>query len=155
MLVLTIIEEPKCENEEYGVKFPLVPGCFSSGCTLEEAKKNAVEALTLHFEGMIEGGEFLSEIPVYNDSMYYVHDGFVMWIEYNGPIPKREPIHINIDDGEASEAVKLHAVKIREVFGVPSSLLGCERPDYTTVRFTVKTNSTQEKNIDEEAIRNH
>jgi predicted RNase H-like HicB family nuclease len=45
----------------YGVFFPDLPGCTSGGDTIEEAARNAEEALGLHLRGMIEDGE---EIPV-------------------------------------------------------------------------------------------
>jgi predicted RNase H-like HicB family nuclease len=44
----------------YGVYFPDLPGCVSAGNTVEEAARNAEEALSLHLRGMIEDGE---EIP--------------------------------------------------------------------------------------------
>jgi predicted RNase H-like HicB family nuclease len=39
---------------EYGVSFPDFPGCVTAGADLDEARANAVEALALHVEGMIE-----------------------------------------------------------------------------------------------------
>jgi predicted RNase H-like HicB family nuclease len=50
----------KDKNSDYGVSFPDFPGCITAGSTLEEARHMAVEALTLHIEGMREDGE---EIP--------------------------------------------------------------------------------------------
>ncbi len=44
----------------YSVSFPDLPGCVSAGDTIEEAARNAEEALGLHLRGMIEDG---SEIP--------------------------------------------------------------------------------------------
>src|SRR5258708_27002133 len=46
----------KDKNSDYGVSFPDFPGCVTAGKTLEEARKLAVEALTLHMAGVIEGG---------------------------------------------------------------------------------------------------
>lgn len=51
----------KEERSDYGVSFPDFPGCVSAGSTLDEARANAAEALALHIEGMIEGGEALPE----------------------------------------------------------------------------------------------
>ena len=45
----------------YGVVFPDFPGCVTVGDTVEEAQGNAIEALCLHVEGMIEDGEALPE----------------------------------------------------------------------------------------------
>ena len=50
----------KDKNSDYGVSFPDFPGCITAGSTLEEARRMAVDALTLHIEGMREDGE---EIP--------------------------------------------------------------------------------------------
>lgn len=47
----------KEKDSSYGVSFPDFPGCISYGDTLEEARANAIEALTFHMEGMIEDGE--------------------------------------------------------------------------------------------------
>jgi len=38
------------DSDAYSVEFPDLPGCFSSGETLEEAKAMATEALTLYLE---------------------------------------------------------------------------------------------------------
>lgn len=47
----------KDRKSDYGVSFPDFPGCVTAGKTLEEAHRNAVDALTLHIEGMREDGE--------------------------------------------------------------------------------------------------
>ncbi|MDP2894896.1 MAG: type II toxin-antitoxin system HicB family antitoxin [Sulfurimonas sp.] len=44
-------------KESYSVFFPDILGCVSGGDTFEEAKVNAIEALSLHISGMIEDGE--------------------------------------------------------------------------------------------------
>ncbi len=38
------------DGRNYSVEFPDLPGCFSDGATLEEARKNAREALSLFLE---------------------------------------------------------------------------------------------------------
>jgi predicted RNase H-like HicB family nuclease len=40
----------------YSVFFPDLPGCTSAGETVEDAARNAEEALSLHLAGMIEDG---------------------------------------------------------------------------------------------------
>lgn len=54
------IEPPANENECYGVIVPDLAGCFSAGESLDEAVKNAKEAITLHLDGLAEDGV---EIP--------------------------------------------------------------------------------------------
>lgn len=51
----------KDDDSDYGVSFPDLPGCVTAGSSLDEARTNAVEALALHIEGMIEDGEALPE----------------------------------------------------------------------------------------------
>jgi len=73
----------KEKKSDYGVSFPDFPGCITAGKTLEEARRNAVEALTLHIEGMREEGEELpdassldnlSRDPVLKDAVAFLVD---------------------------------------------------------------------------------
>lgn len=41
----------KDTNNTYWAEFPDVPGCFSSGNTIDEVKRNAWQALFLYFSG--------------------------------------------------------------------------------------------------------
>lgn len=41
----------------YSAYLPDVPGCVTVGDTIEEVKKNMVEALTLHFNGLHTEGD--------------------------------------------------------------------------------------------------
>jgi predicted RNase H-like HicB family nuclease len=47
----------KCDDGSYSVYVPDLPGCVSSGDTLEEAKQMIQEAIALHIESMREHGE--------------------------------------------------------------------------------------------------
>ena len=51
--------ESGTEDTAFGVIVPDLPGCFSAGDTLEEAFANAVEAIDMHVEFMIEDGAAL------------------------------------------------------------------------------------------------
>ena len=42
----------KDAKSDYGVSFPDFPGCITAGSTLEEARRMAAEALSLHIAGM-------------------------------------------------------------------------------------------------------
>ena len=53
----------KDEGSVFGVSAPDVPGCFSYGDTVEDALKNAQEAVIFHVEGLLEDGEFDSLTP--------------------------------------------------------------------------------------------
>jgi predicted RNase H-like HicB family nuclease len=48
-------------DSDFGVDFPDFPGVVTAGCTLDEARQMAVEALDLHVDGMIEDGEAVPE----------------------------------------------------------------------------------------------
>lgn len=52
-----IIEEGK---NNYSAYVPDLPGCVSTGKTIEEVKENIQEAIKFHIEGLKEDGE---EIP--------------------------------------------------------------------------------------------
>lgn len=49
-------------EDNYGAFAPEVPGCVSTGKTIEETKASMVEALAFHFEGMLEDGDSLDRI---------------------------------------------------------------------------------------------
>ncbi len=56
-------------KSDYGVSFPDFPGCVTAGSTLEEARRMAAEALSLHIAGMREDGESIPE-PSTLDDLY-------------------------------------------------------------------------------------
>jgi len=51
----------KERKSDFGVSFPDFPGCVTAGNTLDEARRMAAEALSLHIEGMMEDGEAIPE----------------------------------------------------------------------------------------------
>jgi len=57
----------KDKKSDYGVSFPDFPGCITAGSTLEDARKMAVEALSLHIAGMQEDGEEIPEPSTLDD----------------------------------------------------------------------------------------
>jgi len=57
----------KEKKSDYGVSLPDFPGCITAGKTLEEARRNAVEALSLHIEGMVEDGDEIPEPSTLDD----------------------------------------------------------------------------------------
>jgi predicted RNase H-like HicB family nuclease len=54
----------KTPSSDFGVEFFDLPGCFSAGSTLEEAKAMAAEALRLHLDGLHDDG---ARIPAPSD----------------------------------------------------------------------------------------
>ena len=47
----------KDPDSDYGVTVPDLPGCFSSGETMDEALNEVVEAIECHLEGMLMDSE--------------------------------------------------------------------------------------------------
>ena len=55
------------EDDGISIEFPDLPGCLPCADTMEEALKNAQEALGLHLWGMEQGGEEIPEpTPIQN-----------------------------------------------------------------------------------------
>lgn len=48
---------PEEDNIGYYAVVPSLPGCFSQGKTIEEAKKNIKKAITLHIKSLKKAGE--------------------------------------------------------------------------------------------------
>ncbi len=46
-------------DSDYGVSFPDFPGVVTAGVDLDDARRMAEEALSLHVDGMLEDGEAL------------------------------------------------------------------------------------------------
>ena len=57
----------KDAKSDYGVSFPDLPGCITAGSSLEEARRMAAEALSLHIAGMREDGETLPKSSTIDD----------------------------------------------------------------------------------------
>ncbi len=49
-----IIIEKEPEDEGYYAYSPTVPGCFSNGKTIEDAKRNIRQAIEQHLASMLE-----------------------------------------------------------------------------------------------------
>jgi predicted RNase H-like HicB family nuclease len=47
----------KDTDSDYGVIVPDLPGCYSAGKTIEDAIKNAHEAIECHLEGLLVDGD--------------------------------------------------------------------------------------------------
>jgi predicted RNase H-like HicB family nuclease len=48
-----IVIEKESEDEGYYAYSPILPGCFSNGRTIEEAKQNIRAAMQLHVESLL------------------------------------------------------------------------------------------------------
>ena len=52
-----IVIEKEPEDEGYSAFTPNVPGCFSNGKTIEEAKRNIRQAIEQHLASMLAHGQ--------------------------------------------------------------------------------------------------
>jgi predicted RNase H-like HicB family nuclease len=64
--IALIHKEPTSDD---GVSFPDFPGCITAGTTLDEARREAAEALAMHIDGIIEDSEAIPEPSLLEDVM--------------------------------------------------------------------------------------
>jgi predicted RNase H-like HicB family nuclease len=68
----------KDEDSAYGVIVPDLPGCFSAGDSIEEAMRNAHEAIECHIEGLLSD---------------------------NDPLPLKKPVEEHLENPELKDGV--------------------------------------------------
>lgn len=51
-----IVIEKEAEDEGYSAYSPSLPGCFSNGRTMEDAKQNIREAIEQHLQSLLAHG---------------------------------------------------------------------------------------------------
>ena len=52
-----IVIEKEAEDEGYSAYSPSLPGCFSNGATIEDARRNMREAIQRHVASLLAHGE--------------------------------------------------------------------------------------------------
>jgi predicted RNase H-like HicB family nuclease len=65
-----IVVEKEAEDEGYSAYSPTLPGCFSNGRTIEDAKRNIREAIQVHVESLLANGD---EVP-HNERLVHVEE---------------------------------------------------------------------------------
>jgi len=65
-----IVIEREEEDEGYLAYSPTLPGCFSNGKTLEEARRNIREAIQQHIESLLAHGQPVPQ----NDKLVHVEE---------------------------------------------------------------------------------
>jgi len=65
-----IVIEKESENGGYAAYSPTLPGCFSNGKTIEEAKQNIRETIRLHLESLLAHGQPIPQ----NDKPVHVEE---------------------------------------------------------------------------------
>jgi len=56
-----IVVEKEAEDEGYSAYSPTLPGCFSNGKTIEEAKRNMREAVRQYVESLLAHGQSIPQ----------------------------------------------------------------------------------------------
>lgn len=87
--------EPGNETEAFGVIVPDLPGCYSTGDTLEEAHANAKESAELWLEAVLEDGGAVPQ-PSASEVLRQEHPEWADWIW--------SAVEVNIPDAAAREA---------------------------------------------------
>ena len=65
-----IVIEKEPEDEGYLAFSPTLPGCFSNGQTIEQAKRNMREAIQQHLESLLEHGDPIPQ----NEQLVHVEE---------------------------------------------------------------------------------
>ena len=87
----------KDENSVFGVTVPAIEGCFSWGETVEEAVKNAREAIEMHLDATLEAGFEVNITPINLDAVTQEFEGArFIFIEIDDRKVDRNPERINI-----------------------------------------------------------
>lgn len=91
--IALIHKEP---SSDYGVSFPDFPGCVTAGTTLDEARREAAEALAMHIDGMIEDGEVIPEPSLLEDVMAERENREAVAFVVPAPARQARAVRVNI-----------------------------------------------------------
>ena len=91
--IALIHKEP---TSDYGVSFPDFPGCVTAGTTLDEARREAAEALAMHIDGMIEDGEAIPEPSLLEDVMAERENREAVAFLVPAPVRQARAVRVNI-----------------------------------------------------------
>ncbi len=90
----------KDKDSVYGVTVPDVPGCYSWGDTIDDAIRNAREAVYSHFEAVAADGSVIDELTPSNIESLAMQDEFAgaIWALVDIDISRLDtrPARINI-----------------------------------------------------------
>jgi predicted RNase H-like HicB family nuclease len=81
---------------DFGVSFPDLPGCVTAGVTLDEARTLAIEALSLHLEGLAADGEAAPEPSSLEDVMADIQNTDGVAILVDPPKSQGKSVRVNI-----------------------------------------------------------
>jgi predicted RNase H-like HicB family nuclease len=83
-------------DSDYGVEFPDFPGCVTAGRTLDEARRMAAEALSLHIDGMIADREPIPAPGSLDAIMGNVHNREAVVCLIDAPAMATKAVRINV-----------------------------------------------------------
>lgn len=127
----------KDNDSDYGVSFPDFPGCITAGSTLEEARRMAADALSLHIAGIREDGEAIPQPSTLDDlrSDLALKNAVAFLVEVIEP---EKTIRVNITARESELAeIDMRARKARltrSAYMVRSSLGRSQHAGWTLQR---------------------
>ena len=126
----------KDAKSDYGVSFPDLPGCITAGSTLEEAKRMAAEALSLHIAGMREDGQEIPE-PSTLDELRNdpAMKGAVAFLVPATELERTVRINITARESQIAEIDRLaRAAKLSRSAFVVQKALASENADHKAIR---------------------
>ncbi len=86
----------KDPESDFGVAFPDLPGCVTAGRTLDEARRMAAEALSLHLAGMAEDGEAIPEPSSLDEIMFDAENQDAIAVLVDAPSRQPRSIRVNV-----------------------------------------------------------
>lgn len=100
--MLNFVALVHADENGYGAVFPDLPGCVTAGDTLDELYEMAVEAISLHLEGMIRHKEPIPEPMTLQDALKheFYEDAVSTFITRVGRPDKQERVNIMIPESD-------------------------------------------------------
>ena len=87
----------KEDESDYGVTIPDIPGCFTSGSTIDDAMVNVQQAVELYFEGEDIIPPEPSEIAkLIASETFYIDNGFWVLVNIDFSFLSSKTVRVNI-----------------------------------------------------------
>jgi predicted RNase H-like HicB family nuclease len=91
----------KDPQSDYGVSFPDFPGCITAGCSIDEAKEMAQDALVLHIQGMAADGERIPAPSKLDDILAqpdYADAAAILVVSVAAPKPRTVRVNVTLPE---------------------------------------------------------
>ena len=96
--IAVVHKDPK---SDFGVSFPDFPGCITAGSTIDEAKDMALDALSLHINGVLEDGDSIpapSKLEDIMDDPDYSDAAAILVVSVSGVKPRSVRVNITVPE---------------------------------------------------------